>query len=62
MSSKSYPDAARQLALPIDRKERELSSNIVKQEALKREDSPAALAEAEKIAKEIARLKESSRF
>ncbi len=46
------------LPLPIDRKERELSSNIVKQEALKREDSPAALAEAEKIAKEIARLKE----
>ncbi|HEX4839068.1 MAG TPA: AAA family ATPase [Rhabdochlamydiaceae bacterium] len=46
------------LPLPIDRKERELSSLIVKQEALKREDSPAALAEAEKIGKEIAHLKE----
>ncbi|HEX2579683.1 MAG TPA: AAA family ATPase [Rhabdochlamydiaceae bacterium] len=46
------------LPLPIDRKERELSSLIVKQEALKREDSPAALTEAEKIGKEIAHLKE----
>ena len=46
------------LPLPIDRKERELSGFIVKQEALKREDSPAAHAEGEKIAKEIARLKE----
>lgn len=46
------------LPLPIDRKERELSSLIVKQEALKREDSPTALAEAEKIEKEIAHLKE----
>jgi ATP-dependent Clp protease ATP-binding subunit ClpB len=46
------------LPLPIDRKERELSSLIVKQEALKREDSPAAHAEAEKLGKETARLKE----
>jgi len=46
------------LPLPIDRKERELSSFIVKQEALKREDSPAAQTEGDKIAKEIARLKE----
>ena len=33
---------------PIDRKERELASLIVKQEALKREDTPAAKAEMEK--------------
>jgi ATP-dependent Clp protease ATP-binding subunit ClpB len=46
------------LPLPIDRKERELSSLIVKQEALKREDSPIAQAETAKIAQEIARLKE----
>jgi ATP-dependent Clp protease ATP-binding subunit ClpB len=46
------------LPLPIDRKERELSSLIVKQEALKREDTPAAKAEMEKLGKEIAELKE----
>lgn len=42
------------LPLPIDRKERELASLIVKQEALKREDTPAAKAETEKLVKEIA--------
>jgi ATP-dependent Clp protease ATP-binding subunit ClpB len=46
------------LPIPIDRKERELASSIVKQEALKREDSPAAKAEMEKIGKEISELKE----
>jgi ATP-dependent Clp protease ATP-binding subunit ClpB len=50
------------LPLPIDRKERELSSFIVKQEALKREDSPAAQSRRRtKIAKEIARLKRRAR-
>ncbi|CAM0117104.1 ATP-dependent Clp protease ATP-binding subunit [Rhabdochlamydiaceae symbiont of Dictyostelium giganteum] len=39
--------------LPIDQKERELSSLIVKQEALKQEDSPLSLTEREKLAKEI---------
>ena len=42
------------LPLPIDRKERELASLIVKQEALKREESP----EKEKLAEEIKRIKE----
>lgn len=46
------------LPLPIDIKERELSSLIVKQEALRREESPSALAESEKIGKEIAKIKE----
>ncbi|MBS0648944.1 MAG: AAA family ATPase [Verrucomicrobia bacterium] len=46
------------LPIPIDRKERELASCIVKQEALKREDSPTAKAEMEKIGKEISELKE----
>ncbi|MGD0665757.1 MAG: AAA family ATPase, partial [Rhabdochlamydiaceae bacterium] len=46
------------LPLPIDRKERELSTLIVKQEALKREDTPAAKAEMGKLGKEIAELKE----
>jgi ATP-dependent Clp protease ATP-binding subunit ClpB len=46
------------LPIPIDRKERELASLIVKQEALKREDSPTAQAELEKLAKETAELKE----
>lgn len=46
------------LPLPIDRKERELASLIVKQEALKREDSEAAKAEMGKISKEIADRKE----
>lgn len=46
------------LPLPIDRKERELASLIVKQEALKREDSPAAKGELEKMEKEASYLKE----
>jgi ATP-dependent Clp protease ATP-binding subunit ClpB len=46
------------LPLPIDRKERDLASFIVKQEALKREDTPAAKSEMEKLSKEIATLKE----
>ncbi len=46
------------LPLPIDRKERELASLIVKQEALKREDTPAAKTEMDKLSKEIAHLKE----
>lgn len=44
--------------LPIDSKERELSTLIVKQEALRREDSPSSKTEADKLAKEIAKLKE----
>jgi ATP-dependent Clp protease ATP-binding subunit ClpB len=46
------------LPLPIDQKERELASLIVKQEALKREDTPAAKSEMEKLGKEIGELKE----
>jgi len=46
------------LPLPIDIKERELSSLIVKQEALKREDSPSAKAEAQKLSARIASLQE----
>ncbi len=46
------------LPLPIDRKERELASLIVKQEALKREETPIANAEMENLGKEIAELKE----
>jgi len=46
------------LPLPIDRKERELSTLIVKQEALKREDSPAAKAELDALGKDIAAIKE----
>src|SRR3990170_8509133 len=46
------------LPLPIDIKERELSSLIVKQEALKREDSPSAKAEAQKLSSQIANLQE----
>lgn len=46
------------LPLPIDTKERELSSLIVKQEALRREDSPSAQAEAEKLGSQIAKVKE----
>jgi ATP-dependent Clp protease ATP-binding subunit ClpB len=42
------------LPLPIDRKERELASLIVKQEALKREESP----EKEKLSQEIKRIKD----
>lgn len=44
--------------LPIDTKERELSSLIVEQEALKRENSPSAKAESEKLEGRIAQLKE----
>jgi len=44
--------------LPIDTKERELSSLIIKQEALKREDSPLAREEANKIEAQIAKAKE----
>lgn len=44
--------------LPIDRKERELSALIVKKESLKREDSPVAKAEIEKMDREIAHLNE----
>lgn len=46
------------LPLPIDRKERELASLIVKQEALKREETPTAKNEMEKLSKDIASLKE----
>jgi len=46
------------LPLPIDIKERELSSLIVKQEGLRREDTPSATAEAEKMQAQIAKLKE----
>lgn len=46
------------LPLPIDQKERQLASLIVKQEALKREDSPLAKTELEKLAAEIGHLKE----
>ncbi len=46
------------LPLPIDIKERELSGLIVKQEALKREDTPAAKTELEKLDGQIAELKE----
>jgi ATP-dependent Clp protease ATP-binding subunit ClpB len=44
--------------LPIDIKERELSSLIVKQEGLKREKSPSATEEAKELEKEIEALKE----
>ncbi len=44
--------------LPIDVKERELSSLIVKQEALKREGTAISQSELEKLAGEIALLKE----
>ena len=45
--------------LPIDTKERELSGLIVEQEALKRENSPSAKQEAEKLEGQIADVKES---
>lgn len=45
--------------LPIDTKERELSALIVEQEALKRENSPSAQKEAEKLDVRIADAKES---
>lgn len=44
--------------LPIDRKERELSSLIVKQEGLRREDSDLSKAEAKKLDEQIAKVKE----
>ncbi|MCL6755556.1 MAG: AAA family ATPase [Candidatus Rhabdochlamydia oedothoracis] len=44
--------------LPIDIKERELSSLIVKQEGLKRENSPFAQAEEKKLQELIAQIKE----
>lgn len=44
--------------LPIDVKERELSSLIVQQEGVRRENSPSSHAEAEKLEKKIAQLKE----
>jgi len=44
--------------LPIDSKERELSSLIVKQEALKREKSPTSKGESEKLSEQIAKIKE----
>jgi len=44
--------------LPIDIKERELASAIVEQEMLKREDSPSAKTESEKLEKRIGKIKE----
>lgn len=44
--------------LPIDNKERELSSLIVEHEALKRENTPIAKKESEVLEKKIAQLKE----
>lgn len=44
--------------LPIDNKERQLSSMIVEQEALKREGSPSAEEESKKLDTKIAELKE----
>lgn len=44
--------------LPIDRKERELATLIVKQESLKREDTPLAKAETEKLKSKIAEVQE----
>jgi ATP-dependent Clp protease ATP-binding subunit ClpB len=46
------------LPLPIDKKERELSMLIVKQEGLKREDSDLARAESQKLDAQIAKVKE----
>jgi ATP-dependent Clp protease ATP-binding subunit ClpB len=46
------------LPLPIDTKERELSGMLVKLEALKREETPNALEESQKLEKQIAKLKE----
>lgn len=44
--------------LPIDTKERELAGLIVKQEALRRENTPSAKGEAEKLEVRIAEIKE----
>lgn len=46
------------LPLPVEIKERELSSLIVKQEGLKREDTPSAQAEADKLNFQISKIKE----
>lgn len=46
------------LPLPIDAKERELSSLIVKQEALKREDTPSSKEQLAKLDGQINKLKE----
>lgn len=46
------------LPLPIEVKEKELSYAIVKQEALRKEDSPGSLAEREKLASQITKMKE----
>lgn len=46
------------LPLPIEVKERELSNLIVKQEALKREETTSATAEAKKLEEQIAKIKE----
>jgi ATP-dependent Clp protease ATP-binding subunit ClpB len=46
------------LPLPIERKERELSYCIIKQEALRKEDSESSRSELEKLAVTIANLKE----
>jgi ATP-dependent Clp protease ATP-binding subunit ClpB len=44
--------------LPIDTKERELASLIVEQEAMRREDTPLAKNEAQRIEEKIANIKE----
>ncbi len=44
--------------LPIDTKERELSSLIVEQEALRRENTPTSKAESQKLEAQIAKIKE----
>lgn len=44
--------------LPIDTKERELASLIVEQEALRRENTPTATAEAERLNAKIAQIKD----
>lgn len=44
--------------LPIDNKERELSTLIVEQEALRREKTPTALAEADRLNVKIGQIKE----
>lgn len=46
------------LPIPIDIKERELSQLIVKQEGLRREDTPLSRAEMEKMQAQIAQIKE----
>ena len=48
--------------LPIDQKERELSSLIVEQEALKRENTPTSKAAAAELEKRISQIKEELSF